>query len=88
MAIFKGKIVLDKSGDLNKDILVIEGDPDTLSILLTLIDPSLINFPKVTNPRTLAKKIKSGTKKIEIALGDSGIPKEVLLQALKFATIS
>lgn len=86
MASFKGVIKLDSS-DLGKDILTLSGEKETLGIILTLIDSSLLISPKVDSKEQLIKKIKSGVSTIKIAIGDSKIPKNVLLEVLKFCEV-
>ncbi len=56
MASFKGVIKLDSS-DLGKDILTLSGEKETLGIILTLIDSSLLISPKVDSKEQLIKKL-------------------------------
>lgn len=86
MAKFEGVIKLNKT-DIEKDTLTITGEKETLAIILTLIDPELVIVPNIANKAALLKAVKNGVKKITIALGDSEIPKEVLLEALKFCKV-
>ena len=86
MSTFSGVINLNAS-DMKKDKLVLTGDKETLAIILTLVDPSLIISPNVTNAASLLRHIKSGVSSITIALGNSGIPKNVLLEALNFCEV-
>jgi len=84
---FQGKLILNNS-DLSKDYLTLYGDPKSLSILLTLIDPALIISPKIGNSKDLLKYLKKPTlRQIKIAIGDSEIPKNALIATLKFAGV-
>lgn len=85
MGTFSGVITLNS--DLAKDTLVLNGDKESLAILLTLIDPALIISPKLANNKALGKAIKTGVKSLTIAIGDSAIPKDVLIEALKFCEV-
>jgi hypothetical protein len=87
MSKFSGLIKLNNS-DMEKDLLTLKGDKTTLAIVLTLVDPALIVSPKIGNSKELLRTIKSGVKTIVIALGDSEIPKEVLIEALAFCKVA
>jgi hypothetical protein len=86
MGQFSGTMELNNS-DIQKDMLTLKGDKETLAIILTLIDPNLVVAPKLGNTKSLLRAIKNGVRTIVISIGDSEIPKEVLIESLKFCKV-
>ena len=86
MARITGYIILD-GNDIKKDSLYISGDKNTISLILSLVDPALVEEPKMGSYKDQLKYISRPPKSVRITLGDSEVSKETLISALQFAGI-
>lgn len=87
MANFGGYLILDDK-KVEKDRLYLYGEPKSLAILMTLIDRELLIKPKITSNKGYLSYLKNPTlKNIEIDVGSDKMPKDVILEVLKYVGI-